>query len=228
MQTPPLTYPRLPVAVTHAVTLGARTGWHDLVQLSQYQPTGHHGWAPLTATEPVVSAIADIDARAKTNTATAARRRNHCFIADPLLLSIQTFRLPRHLSMTTETIPGWWSGAGSALPGVRLRLMPVAALGPDEAGRGSRQAACGVDGGEDRQQDQHDEYRQPVGAVVVDVPPDDGEQHRAEEKHRVTPVALVGRGFLTKPRAWAYSRNASLSRGSVACAYSTIAEMSEV
>jgi hypothetical protein len=31
MQTPPLTYPRLPVALTHAVTLGARTGWHDLM-----------------------------------------------------------------------------------------------------------------------------------------------------------------------------------------------------
>jgi hypothetical protein len=96
MQTPPVTYPRLPVAVTHALTLGARTGWHDLVQLSQYQPTGHQGWAPLTATEPVVSVIADIDARAKTNTATAARRRNHCFIADPLLLQMQTIRLPCH------------------------------------------------------------------------------------------------------------------------------------
>jgi hypothetical protein len=96
MQTPPVTYPRLPVAVTHALTLGARTGWHDLVQLSQYQPTGHHGWAPLTATEPVVSAVADMDASAKTNTTTAARRRNHCFIADLLVLSIQTFRPPRH------------------------------------------------------------------------------------------------------------------------------------
>jgi hypothetical protein len=96
MQTPPVTYPRLPVAVTHALTVGARTGWHDLVQLSQYQPTGHHGWAPLTATEPVVSAIANMDANAKTNTTTAARRRNHCFIADLLLLSIQTFRPPRH------------------------------------------------------------------------------------------------------------------------------------
>jgi hypothetical protein len=91
MQTPPLTYPRLPVALTHAVTLGARAGWHDLVQLSQYQPTGHQGWAQ--ATELVVSAI--IDVSAKTNTATAARRRNHCFIADPLLLAIQTFRRPR-------------------------------------------------------------------------------------------------------------------------------------
>jgi hypothetical protein len=30
-----------------------------------------------------VSAINDVSA--KTNTATAARRRNHCFIADPLL-----------------------------------------------------------------------------------------------------------------------------------------------
>jgi hypothetical protein len=40
--------------------------------------------------------------------------------------------------------------------------MPVAALGPDEAGHGARQAACRVDGREDRQQDQHDEYRQPV------------------------------------------------------------------
>jgi hypothetical protein len=96
MQTPPVTYPRLPVAVTHALTLGARTGWHDLVQLSQYQPTGHHGWAPLTATEPVVSAVADMDASAKTNTTTAARRRNHCFITDLFVLSIQTFRPPRH------------------------------------------------------------------------------------------------------------------------------------
>jgi hypothetical protein len=87
MQTPPLTYPRLPVAVTHALTVGARTGWHDLVQLSQYQPTGHHGGGWLTATEPVVSAIADIDVSTKTNKTTAARRRNHCFIADFLLLS---------------------------------------------------------------------------------------------------------------------------------------------
>jgi hypothetical protein len=96
MQTPPVTYPRRPVAVTHALTVGARTGWHDLVQLSQYQPTGHHGWAPLTATEPVVSVNADIAASATTNTATAPRRRNHRLIADPLLLSIQTFRPPRH------------------------------------------------------------------------------------------------------------------------------------
>jgi hypothetical protein len=32
MQTPPVTYPRLPVAVTHALTVGACMGWHDLVQ----------------------------------------------------------------------------------------------------------------------------------------------------------------------------------------------------
>src|ERR1700736_2037517 len=91
MQTPPLTYPRRPLALMHAVTVGARAGWHEFVQLSQYQPTGHQGWAQ--ATELVVSAI--IDVSAKTNTATAARRRKHCFIADPLLLSIQTFRRPR-------------------------------------------------------------------------------------------------------------------------------------
>ena len=60
MQTPPLTYPRLPVALMHALTVGARTGWHDLVQLSQYQPTGHHGGGWLPATELVVSAIIDV------------------------------------------------------------------------------------------------------------------------------------------------------------------------
>src|ERR1700736_6618810 len=91
MQTPPLTYPRRPLALMHAVTVGARAGWHEFVQLTQYQPTGHQGWAQ--ATEPVMSAI--IDVSAKTNTATAVRRRNHCFIADFLLLSIQTFRPPR-------------------------------------------------------------------------------------------------------------------------------------
>jgi hypothetical protein len=81
MQMPPLTYPRLPVALMHALTVGARTGWHDLVQLSQYQPTGHHGGGWLPATELVVSAI--IDVIAKTNMAATTRRRNHCLIADP-------------------------------------------------------------------------------------------------------------------------------------------------
>ena len=105
-----------------------------------------------------MSAIADINASAKTNTATAARRRNHCFIADPLLLSIQTFRRPRPAVngdlLATETIAGWQSRAGSALPGARWRLMPVAALGPPEAAaHGSRHAPGRVAGLEDRQQD---------------------------------------------------------------------------
>ncbi len=117
MQTPPLTYPRLPVALMHALTVGARTGWQDRVQLSQYQPTGHHGGGWLPATELVVSAI--IDVSAKTNTATAARRRNHCFIADPLLLAIPTFRRPRPPVNGHGTVPAWQSGADSTLPGVR-------------------------------------------------------------------------------------------------------------
>jgi hypothetical protein len=36
----------------------------------------------------------------------------------------------------------------------------------------------------------------PVGAVVVDVPPDHGEQDCAEEQHHVSPLALVGGGGL--------------------------------
>jgi hypothetical protein len=31
MQTPPLTYPRRPVALTHAVTVGPDLGWHEFV-----------------------------------------------------------------------------------------------------------------------------------------------------------------------------------------------------
>jgi hypothetical protein len=105
-----------------------------------------------------MSDIADSNASAKTNTATAARRSVHCLIADLLLLSIQTFRLPR------PQVNAHATGAVSGLPGVRSRLTPIAALGPEEAGHGSRHPACRVAGPEDRQQDQDDEYRQPVGA----------------------------------------------------------------
>jgi hypothetical protein len=52
-----------------------------------------------------MSAIADIDAIAKTNTATAARRRNHCFIADPLIVVNSDFAYRTVLSMATATLP---------------------------------------------------------------------------------------------------------------------------
>jgi hypothetical protein len=37
----------------------------------------------------------------------------------------------------------------------------------------------------------------PVGAVVIDVPPDHGEQDCAEEQHHVSPLGLVGDGGRT-------------------------------
>ena len=94
MQTPPLMYPRRPLALTHAAGLGCAYGLarsYVVVpvptdrahRLGPGHRTGHECHPP-------------IDVSAKTNTATAARRRNHCFIADFLLLSIQSFRPPRH------------------------------------------------------------------------------------------------------------------------------------
>jgi hypothetical protein len=71
-----------------------------------------------------MSAIADIDAIAKTNTATAARRRNHCFIADPLIVVNPDFAYRAVLSMTTATLPAQAFGTQPMSARVEFRWKP--------------------------------------------------------------------------------------------------------
>src|SRR3954452_17212032 len=86
----------------------------------------------------------------------------------------------------------WSAPLGRQTLGWRLRLWFVVIATHDPDDRPDHAPPC-IDACHDRQQDHHDEQQQPVASAMADIPPDDGEQHGADEYHDVAPIPAVRR-----------------------------------
>ena len=94
---------------------------------------------------------------------------------------------------------GWRCGRCSSrrCPDSRFRRRTGAASALSH-GRGARRTPSRRE-----TRDQDHEQRQPVGPGMINVPPDDREQHSADEQHDVAPVALVEQRRLLQSPAFA-------------------------